>query len=123
MLSSATYPAERIEAMSEHTPGPWEAKAREALDIYDYNFGVFDLEREGVYIFFLQGHLSEQENGANARLIAESPTMYNLITRLVPVLESAIGLCSDSRNTYPGEWDDLQWEIKQLYKRLGVTIE
>lgn len=91
---------------AKHTPGPWSAN--EATITYTQ----FNITAKDSFIGEVGGGLqSDDEIEANARLIAEAPTMYEALKMVVGALKDG-----------DGHGDGLSWreilEIEELIKKI-----
>ena len=70
--------------MSKHTPGPWEIEPREVFGRGDRpgsaEIVVWDEDGEGSMIIVRDLDFDDAESQANARLIAQAPTMLQDLT-------------------------------------------
>lgn len=67
---------------TQHTPGPWNVAAVNGI----YDAGKFRIEHQ----HFGAHPIAHTDTAANARLIAESPAMFQVLEKLADTLDDAL---------------------------------
>lgn len=62
-----------------HTPGPWRIEGQRIVSLAD-----------GTIVLDMQGAMNGDDVAADARLIAASPQMHELITRLYKAMQTGV---------------------------------
>lgn len=100
--------------MSKHTPGPWVVDSEDA-DLFTQNQSRMWINATGMHIGYVDGPRTS-ERIANARLIAATPDMYELLDQMVAATNDTANMMSAA---YLAETlRDLSGQARQLLAKI-----